>query len=477
MRYESLINQIVSGVGGKDNIQDVFHCATRLRFVLKDETLADEKAVRNIDGVLGVMNKAGQFQVIIGQQVGDVFDELVRAYGLDRGEGTLRDASEMKEEMAGRKAKSNILDVIAGVFTPILGLLMASGVIKGVLALLTTTGLLDSASGTYLILNFAADGFFQFLPIFLGYTAMKKFGGTPFVGMAIAAAMVHPSLSGIMAEEPLYTLFEGTAFAAPVYMNFLGIPVILLSYTSSVIPIIFTTYLASKVEKFLAPRVSDLVKSFAVPALTVLAGTILGFLIVGPVATFLSDLLGVIFIWLFGLNATVAGFLYGAFIQVLVMFGVHWGFVAISLNNIATLGYDPITIAGLASAFGQAGVVLMIMLRTKSSRLKKVCGPAIVSALFGITEPSIYGVTLQFRRPFILACIASGIGGAIIGAGGVKQYFYGTNGIFGWLQCINPATGFDSSTLASILACIAAFVSAIVLMLLFDRDDTEVIGA
>jgi PTS system beta-glucosides-specific IIC component len=319
--------------------------------------------------------------------------------------------------------------------------------------------------------------FFQFLPIFLGYTAMKKFGGTPFVGMAIAAAMVHPSLSGIMAEEPLYTLFEGTAFAAPVYMNFLGIPVILLSYTSSVIPIIFTTYLASKVEKFLAPRVSDLVKSFAVPALTVLAGTILGFLIVGPVATFLSDLLGVIFIWLFGLNATVAGFLYGAFIQVLVMFGVHWGFVAISLNNIATLGYDPITIAGLASAFGQAGVVLMIMLRTKSSRLKKVYGPAIVSALFGITEPSIYGVTLQFRRPFILACIASGIGGAIIGAGGVKQYFYGTNGIFGWLQCINPATGFDSSTLASILACIAAFVSAIVLMLLFDRDDTEVIGA
>ena len=158
------------------------------------------------------------------------------------------------------------------------------------------------------------------------------------------------------------------------------------------------------------------------------------------------------------------------------MFGVHWGFVAISLNNIATLGYDPITIAGLASAFGQAGVVLMIMLRTKNGRLRKVCGPAIISALFGITEPSIYGVTLQFRRPFILACIASGIGGAIIGAGGVKQYFYGTNGIFGWLQCINPTTGFDSSTLASIIACIAALASAILLMVLFDRDDAEVIG-
>ncbi|MCI7439597.1 MAG: PTS transporter subunit EIIC [Coriobacteriaceae bacterium] len=474
MRYENMISDIVLGVGGKDNIQDVFHCATRLRFVLKDEGLADEKAVKDIDGVLGVVNAAGQFQVIVGQRVGDVFDELVETYGLDGTDETVRSAAEMREEMKGKKVKNNILDVISGVFTPILSLLMASGVVKGILALLTTTGLLDAASGTYLVLSFAADGFFQFLPIFLGYTAMKKFGGTPFVGMAIAAAMVHPALSGIMAGEPLYTLFAGTPFAAPVYMDFLGIPVILLSYSSSVIPIIFTTYLASKVERFLAPRMSDLIKGFAVPALTILAGTILGFLIVGPVATFLSDLLGLAFVWLFSLNATLAGFFYGAFIQVLVMFGVHWGFVAISVNSIATLGYDPITIAGLASAFGQAGVALVIMQRTKSQRLKKICGPAIVSALFGITEPTIYGVTLQFRKPFILACIASGIGGAIIGFGGVKQYFYGTNGVFGWLQCINPATGFDSSTLASIIACIAAFVVAVILMLVFDKNDAEV---
>lgn len=158
------------------------------------------------------------------------------------------------------------------------------------------------------------------------------------------------------------------------------------------------------------------------------------------------------------------------FLQLCVMFGVHWGFVAISVNNLATLGYDPITIAGLASAFGQAGVVLMIMLRTKNKKLKSVCGPAIISAMVGITEPSIYGVTLQFKKTFMLACLASGIGGAIIGFGGVKQYVYGTNGIFGWLQVINPQTGFDSSVLAAIIACAVSFIAAIILMMTIGKD-------
>lgn len=158
------------------------------------------------------------------------------------------------------------------------------------------------------------------------------------------------------------------------------------------------------------------------------------------------------------------------FLQLCVMFGVHWGFVAISVNNLATLGYDSITIAGLASAFGQAGVVLMIMLRTKNKKLKSVCGPAIISAMVGITEPSIYGVTLQFKKPFMLACLASGIGGAIIGFGGVKQYVYGTNGIFGWLQVINPQTGFDSSVLAAIIACAVSFIAAIILMMTVGKD-------
>lgn len=170
-------------------------------------------------------------------------------------------------------------------------------------------------------------------------------------------------------------------------------------------------------------------KAFVVPMLTILGGVVLGLLVLGPIATFASNLLGALMGFLFEINSTICGFLYGALIQVCVMFGVHWGFVALNVNNMATLGYDAITIAGLASAFAQAGVVLMIMLKTKNKKLKGVCGPAIISAMFGITEPAIYGVTLQFKRPFILACLASGIGGAIIGFGGVKQYSAGTNGI------------------------------------------------
>ena len=298
---------------------------------------------------------------------------------------------------------------------------------------------------------------------------MKKFGGTPFVGMAIGAALVYPSIAVIMGGEPLYTLFAGTIFESPVYVTFLGIPVILMNYASSVIPVVLVCFFAAKLERFLDRCIPQLVKAFVVPMLTILGGVVLGLLVLGPIATFASNLLGALMGFLFEINSTICGFLYGALIQVCVMFGVHWGFVALNVNNMATLGYDAITIAGLASAFAQAGVVLMIMLKTKNKKLKGVCGPAIISAMFGITEPAIYGVTLQFKRPFILACLASGIGGAIIGFGGVKQYSAGTNGIFGWVQVINPQTGFDSTVVAAIIACIASFVSAVVLMKIFDK--------
>ena len=452
MKYEKMIQSILKEVGGQENIESVYHCATRLRFQLKDETKANDEAVKAIDGVLSIVKGGGQYQIVIGQYVADVYNELQTMMGTTENEVELKDAKEFKQEMKKKKISSQFIDVISGVFTPVLGMLTAT------------------TSGTYQMLNIVGDCFFNFLPIFLGYTSMKKFGGTPFIGMAIGAALVYPSLTTIMAGDALYTLFSGTIFQTDVYVEFLGIPVLLMNYASSVIPVILTCYFAAKIEKFFAKRISELFKTFAVPALTLLISIILAFLIIGPIATFASDLLGAAFTSLFNLNATISGFLYGALIQVCVMFGVHWGFVAISVNNLATLGYDPITIAGLASAFGQAGVVLMIMLRTKNKKLKSVCGPAIISAMVGITEPSIYGVTLQFKKPFMLACLASGIGGAIIGFGGVKQYVYGTNGIFGWLQVINPQTGFDSSVLAAIIACAVSFIAAIILMMTVGKD-------
>lgn len=470
MKYEEMIEGIIEGIGGKENIVSIFHCATRLRFKLKDEGAANDEAVKAVKGVLSIVKSGGQYQVVIGQYVGDVHKEMEEYLGIGEDDAELKNAKDFKDEMKGKKISSRFIDTISGVFTPILGMLVATGVIKGLLALLTATGLLAATSGTYQILNIVGDCFFNFMPVFLGYTAMKKFGGTPFIGMAIGAALVYPSLTTIMAGEALYTLFAGTIFESPVYVTFLGIPVILMNYASSVIPVIVTCFFAAKVERFFAKRIGDLFRTFAVPALTLLISIVLAFLVIGPVASFASNLLGAAFTALFNFNATISGFLYGALIQVCVMFGVHWGFVAISVNNLATMGFDPITIAGLASAFAQAGVVLVIMLKTRNKKLKGVCGPAIISAMFGITEPAIYGVTLQYKKPFILACIASGLGGAIIGFGGVKQYFYGTNGIFGWLQVINPQTGFDSSVVAAILACIVAFVVSIILMLIFGKN-------
>ncbi len=473
MKYEKMNQRILKAVGGKENIESVYHCATRLRFQLIDETKADDETVKEIEGVLALVKSGGQYQIVIGQHVGEVYKEFCQL--MEEGDSSqveveLQDAEEFRKEVKKKKITNSFIDVISGVFTPILGMLTATGVIKGILALLTATNLLSSTSGTYQMLSIVGDCFFYFLPVFLGYTAMKKFEGTPFIGMAIGAALVYPTLAVITSGEALYTVFEGTIFETPVYIEFMGIPVLLMNYASSVIPVIVTCYFAAKLERFFAKKINDLFKTFAVPALTILISIILAFLIIGPIASFASNILGAAFIALFDVSATLSGFLYGALIQVCVMFGIHWGFVAISVNNLATLGFDPITIAGLASAFGQAGIVLMIMLKTRNKKLKSVCGPAILSAMVGITEPSIYGVTLQFKKPFILGCIASGIGGAIIGFGGVKQYFYGTNGIFGWLQVINPKTGFDSSVVAAILACIVSFVSAIILMQIFGKD-------
>lgn len=468
MKYEKMIREILDKIGGEENIENVYHCATRLRFQLKDEEITDETAIKEIDGVLSVVRGGGQFQIVIGRHVGDVHKELLEIWGGGQ-EKEVKDAKEFKEEMKKKKISSSFIDVVSGVFTPILNLLMATGVLKGILALLTATGVLSSASGTYQMLSVVGDCFFYYIPVFLGYTSMKKFGGTPFYGIAIGAALVCPTVMNIMGGDPLFILFEGTVFESPIYTTFLGLPVILMNYASSVIPVILICFFAAKVEGFFDKRMPNLIKAFAVPLLTLLVSIILGFFIIGPVATFASNILGVTMNALFNVNATICGFVYGALIQVCVMFGVHWGFVALNINSMATMGFDAITIAGMASAFGQAGVVLMIMLKARNKKLKEVCGPAIISAMFGITEPAIYGMTLQFKKPFIVACLSSGIGGAIIGFAGVKQYTAGTNGVFGWLQVINPQTGFDSTVAAAIIACAVSFAASIILMKVFDK--------
>lgn len=474
MSYKNYAKTIIVNLGGAENIQDMYHCATRLRIKVKNRSQVNDENIKSQEETVAMVESGGQIQIIIGQFVGDVYQEILKLTNLQKHSKINENIDEASGDSSADDADkgffAQLFDVISGVFTPILSLLTATGVIKGLLAFLTTLNLLDSSSGTYAVLNIAGDSFFYFMPIFLGYTAMKKFGGTPFLGMALGAAFIHPNVAGILANESTQSLFAGSIFETVYSTTFMGLPLLFMNYASSVMPIIFTTYFAAKLEKILDRKINKLVKSFMIPMLVLIIIVPLAFLVVGPVSTMLSSVLGEAAVRIYDLNPVLLGFLYGALIQVCVMFGLHWGFVTIAINNIAIMGFDPVTITGLTAGFAQAGAVIMVMRMQKDDKYKKVGIPAVISSLLGITEPAIYGITLPMKKPFILASIASGVGGAIMGAVGAKQFSFGANGIFGFLNVINPQTGWDFSVTGTIIACVVSFVVSLILMAVFGKE-------
>lgn len=461
MKYEQLAKDIIANVGGKENVSSVVHCITRLRFRLKDEGKANTDILKDMDGVVTVMKSGGQYQVVIGNHVPDVYKAVVDLGGFQ--------TQTSVEEVSGKKQGvfNSFIDIISSIFTPVLGVMAASGMIKGFNALFVSLGLYANTSGTYSILNAVGDAIFYFFPIFLGYTAIKKFGGSHFIGMAIGAALVYPALSALTAGDPKYTLFEGTMFASPIHITFLGMPVILMSYASSVIPIILAAYFGAKVENWFKKIVPDVVKAFLVPFFTLLVVVPLTFLVIGPVATWAGQLLGQFTLLIYNLSPIIAGLFLGAFWQVFVIFGLHWGLVPLAINNVATLGFDSILATIFAASFAQTGAVLGIWLKTKQQKLKTLSIPAFISGIFGVTEPAIYGITLPMKKPFIISCIAAGIGGGIAGFAGVKGYIIGGLGIFGLPSYIHPENGVGSDFIASVIAIIVAFVLGFVLTYLF----------
>ncbi|MDR4946595.1 beta-glucoside-specific PTS transporter subunit IIABC [Neobacillus cucumis] len=474
MKYEKLSKDILELIGGKENVNSVFHCVTRLRFKLKDESIAKTEEIKNLDGVVTVMKSGGQYQVVIGNHVPDVYAAVLEVGGLS---GVSENASN-SDEKVGLGAK--FIDMISGVFTPILGVLAATGMLKGFAALILALHWVEATSGTYSLLNIAGDGLFNFLPIFLGYTAMKKFGGTPFIGMAIAAALVHPGLTSLSAGKPLYTLFKGTLFQSDIHVTFLGIPVILMSYASSVIPIVLSAFFAVKVEKGFKKVIPDVVKAFLVPFLTIMVMVPLTFLLIGPIATWAGSLLGAATVWIYQLSPIVAGLILGGFWQVFVMFGLHWGLVPIAMNNISTLHFDPILATTVMVCFAQIGAVLGVILKTKNKQVKSLGFSAFISGIFGVTEPAIYGVTLPLKKPFIMSCIGGGVGGAIIGATAGKLWMFGGMGVFVIPAFIKPGAALDMSFWGVIISLVVSFVVGFILTYLFgfkeaaSKEETKV---
>ena len=462
--YETLAKEILNYVGGKDNVNSLTHCITRLRFKLKDASIAQDEALKNLEGVVTVMKSAGQYQVVIGNQVQDVYEQLVPLLHAEQPQ-TVQGAE--KEKLLDR-----FVDIISGIFQPILGIMAACGMIKGLNMLFMTLGLYAETSGGYMIINAIGDALFTFLPLFLGYTSARKFGLKPMVGLVIGGIMCYPgiqssALSGSL--KPLYTMFEGTMFASPVYIDFFGIPVISMDYTSTVIPVIFIVYFASKCEKLFSKFVPDLVKFFFVPMLTLLVALPVGFLLIGPVATFGSKIIAETIISIRNVSPMLAGGLVGLTWQILVIFGLHWGFIPVYINNIVTNGYDNVMMPFFACTFATSAVILVIMLKTRDRKMKELCLPNFISGIFGVTEPGIYGILLPLKKPFIISCIAGGIGGAFYGFCNFRKFSMGGMGIFEFPAMMEP-DGSWGNLLVAVSGVLLTMIVAVILMLLFYRE-------
>lgn len=467
-KYDGLARIIIQNVGGKSNIISVAHCITRLRFKLKDESKANKEVLESTDGVIKVMQAGGQYQVVIGNQVNDVYDAVLEVGHLTAAGAVDEDGNAVEEDNAGGGKKSPVsmlIDVISGTLQPTLGVLAATGIIKGLLALFDFIGLIPSTSGTYQVWYAVADGFFYFLPIILGYTAAKKFKVNEFIGMAIGIALCYPAMVNSTAGTVLGTVFTGTAFEMSYYLTFFGIPVIMPAsgYTSSVVPIIIAVAIAAPIEHWLKKVIPDVIKLFVVPFVTLVIMVPLTYLVIGPIASILCSILSLFFNAIYSIpvvGGLIGGVLIGASCQVLVIFGLHWGLVPLAMINYGLLGYDFILSPYFCVSFAQTFVVLAIILKTKDEKLKKIAIPAFISGIFGVTEPAIYGVTLPKKTPFIYSCIAGAMGGAFTGLMKTRSYSMGGLGLFGLPSYIDT-TG-DMGITNMIYVIIAILIASVV---------------
>ena len=403
--YNALAKSIMDNIGGEENVISLAHCITRLRFRLKDESKANDEAISKTNGVLKVLKSGGQYQVVIGQDVTEAYDAILANYKVNAG-GEVEAAPEDTKADTGKKKKvdvaGGIADLVSGIFMPFMGAFMGAGLLKGVLVLLTTFSLLDKASTTYTILYAAADGVFYFLPMFLAYCAGKKFGGNPFLTMALAAAMLYPDFGALKNAE------------GPV--TFLGIPVTMISYSSTVLPIIVAAFIQAKTEKFLNRVLPKVVRSIFVPVIVMAVLFPLIVLVVGPVTDIVGNFLANIIKSVLDFAPAVGGFLMAALWPIMIIFGVHWGMVPIVMNNHAVLGYDYILPLTVGTNFGIAAAVFAIFLKSKNPETKEMAGTSAISAFVGgVTEPAIYGILMKCKTIFAAVCLTNGIGGAICG--------------------------------------------------------------
>ena len=466
-KYENLAKEILENVGGKENINSLTHCVTRLRFRLKDESKANDEALKNNPGVVTVMKSAGQYQVVIGNHVPLVYADVCELAGISNG-------TQQVEEEAPQGLFNKLIDIISGCFQPILGPLCAAGIIKGLNALLVfILGSSFNNSGTYMILNAIGDSIFNFLPIILGYTAAKKFNVNVIVGMIIGATLCYPTIQTdtlSAAGKAIGTL----PFIGSYYTKFIGIPFVSGNYTSSVVPVICIVALAAQIQKIAKKFVPEMLQNFFVPFFVLIISLPIGLLVIGPVVSLLTTVLSNMFAGLYAFSPIVTAFVIGALWQCLVIFGLHWALVPMAMVNIGNLGYDTILPGMLGTTFAATGVLAAMYLKLKDENKKALAIPGVISAFCGVTEPAIYGFLLPEKTPFVFSCIGGAVGGAIMGTVAVKQYVIGGLGIFSVVNFISPkgnATGMIVSLIAGAVSLVVGFVLT---MIFYKTNDQQV---
>lgn len=458
MNYQDLAQEIIENIGGDKNVSGLTHCATRLRFNLKDEGKAQTDAIKNTAGVMGVVSKGGQYQVIIGSDVGSVYKEILKKI-------PALDGQQMESNEADdRGMASKIIDTITGIFTPILPAITAAGMLKAVLSLLVVFNAIDKTGQTYIIIDFMADSAFYFLPILLAASSAQKFKTNMYLAMMVGGILLHPNFVGMV--NAIKEAGEGG-------IHLFGMPISAVTYGSSVIPIILSVWFMSYVEP-IADKVSPkVIKFFSKPLITIAVVGTISLVVIGPIGYLISDGISNGIKALENFSPWLVPTIIGAFTPLFVATGTHYGLVPIGINNRMTTGYDTVIYPGmLASNLGQGAASLAVGLKSKDSSIKQLAASAGLTGLFGITEPALYGVNLRFKTPLYAAMIGGGLGGLFMGVSRVKNFTGGSPGLLTLPSYIGDDT-LKHLYLACIGAAISIVISFVISYILYKEPVTE----
>ncbi|MBP1173023.1 PTS system beta-glucosides-specific IIC component [Paenibacillus sp. PvR133] len=407
MNYKDIAQAIFNKVGGNDNINSVIHCSTRLRMTLRKPELAQTDEIKALDGVMGAVNSGGQYQIIIGNDVGYVYNELVKL--LDPNQSSSDEAEKVKMDRSFKGLFNSFASMIAGIFQPIIPAIAASGMLKALLLLCTVTGIMSKESQTYMILSVISDAAFYFLPMLLAFSSAQKFKTNPFVSVLLGGVLLHPNLISLLGGEKAVT--------------FAGLPVASVQYATSVIPIILTIWLMSYIEKFADKISPGPVKIFLKPLIVILIVAPVSLIALGPLGTYLGLGMSNGVFWIQERIGWLTVVLMSIVMPLIVMFGMHKVFYPIIFAALASPGYETLVlVAMLASNMAQGAGAFAVSLKTKDPKFKQIALSAGISGVFGITEPALYGVHLRLKKTLFACMIGAGVAGLFAGLMNLKAY-------------------------------------------------------